>query len=63
MQRFPYSYEEWRLFELRQAVSDEARFEELETQRNLMIEELSRPPIDPEAKKLALKLILGRNLK
>ena len=62
MQRFPYSYEEWRLFELRQAAPEEAEFNRLEAQRNLMLEEMSRPPIDPEAQKLALKLILERNV-
>ena len=30
--------------------------------RNLMLEEMTRPPIDPEAQKLALKLILERNV-
>jgi hypothetical protein len=62
LQRFPYSYEEWRVFELRQAAPEEAEFNRLEAQRNLMLEEMSRPPIDPEAQKLALKLILERNV-
>ncbi len=35
---------------------------EQEEQRNLMLEEMTRPPIDPEAQKLALKLILERNV-
>ena len=41
MQRFPYSYEEWRLFELRQAAPEEAEFNRLEEQRNQGIKELS----------------------
>ena len=41
MQRFPYSYEEWRLFELRQAAPEEAEFNRLEAQRNQGIKELS----------------------
>ena len=60
MQRFPYSYEEWRLFELRQAAPEEAEFNRLEAQRNLLVEEMTRPPIDPEAQKAITKLILER---
>jgi hypothetical protein len=30
--------------------------------RNLMLEEMTRPPIDPEAQKLALKLIFEKNV-
>ena len=41
MQRFPYSYEEWRLFELRQAAPEEAEFNRLEEERNQGIKELS----------------------
>ena len=41
MQRFPYSYEEWRVFELRQAAPEEAEFNRLEEQRNQGIKELS----------------------
>jgi hypothetical protein len=61
MQRFPYSYEEWRQFELHQQ-AHEAVAQKMEAQRNLMLEEMTRPPIDPEAQKLALKLILERNV-
>jgi hypothetical protein len=41
LQRFPYSYEEWRLFELRQAAPEEAEFNRLEDERNRGIKELS----------------------
>ena len=61
LQRFPYSYEEWRQFELHQEAHELAK-QKMEAQRNLMLEEMTRPPIDPEAQKLALKLILERNV-
>ena len=62
LKRFPYSYEEWRQYELHQVAHDEVANKMLENQRNLMLEEMTRPPIDPEAQKLALKLILERNV-
>lgn len=41
LQRFPYSYEEWRQFELHQVAHDEVARKLLEEQRNQGIKELS----------------------
>jgi hypothetical protein len=60
LKRFPYSYDEWYGFEQHQIAHDEVANKMLENQRNLMLEEMTRPPIDPEAQKLALKLILEK---
>jgi hypothetical protein len=60
LKRFPYSYNEWYGFEQHQIAHDEVARKMLDKQRNLMLEEMTRPPIDPEAQKLALKLILEK---
>ena len=41
LKRFPYSYEEWRQFELHQVAHDEVARKMLEEQRNQGIKELS----------------------
>jgi hypothetical protein len=41
LQRFPYSYEEWRLFELDQVAQDEVANKMLTEQRNQVDKELS----------------------
>jgi hypothetical protein len=43
LQRFPYSYEEWRLFELNQAVPDENDRKILEDRRNQVLYQLETP--------------------
>jgi hypothetical protein len=50
--RFPYTQREWFEYETRN----------VKWGANLMLEEMTRPPIDPEAQKLALKLIMERKV-
>lgn len=42
LKRFPYSYEEWRQFELHQAIHDEVARKMLEDQRNQVIKEMEK---------------------
>ena len=60
LQRFPYSYEEWRQFELHQEAHELAK-QKMEAQRNLMVEEMTKPPKDPEMQRLITKIILENN--